>query len=80
MRRWLLVHYDDTEMCEIQARDEHPERDTLDDEQAFIECMAEAAQGDAEAQAALDRHRRDRDRLAEYKGAIAARNAEQAAP
>lgn len=71
IRKWVLSDYDGCGLFEIQALDEHPERDTFDDDDAINICRAEAFEGDAGAIEAIQRHNQSAEairviRLREY--------------
>lgn len=59
MPRWILIDYDASGLFEIQARDEHPQRDNFDDEGAVALVRRRAKRGDGKAVEALRLHERD---------------------
>lgn len=64
MRKWILANWEGVGLWEIQARDEHPERDKLTDADAYQIAQKEAAEGDPVAKLAVHIHDRDKAKIA----------------
>lgn len=70
MKAWLLVDYDGSGFHEIQANDEHPQRDAIDDEMAVAIARKEATKGHKDAIRAVAIHDRDGPKVAEIRSRI----------
>jgi hypothetical protein len=70
MRKWILCDYDCSGFHEIQARDEHPERDSFDDEMALAIARKQAAAGKRAARRAVKIHDRDAPEVAKVREQI----------
>lgn len=65
--RWILINLDGTGLLEIEARDEHPDRESFNDVDAYWTAFFEAQAGDAYAQRAVESHNHDLHALALYR-------------